>query len=115
MIKHFFLYVLSTVFPLEKEIRLYNFIVMSAGILTGLVLTPLNIFMAYSPAPLSTTFMYLGIASFVIIFLLRAFRGLFVGATYLTTHPFHFLLYLCTAEIAPLAVLAKLVLLKSGI
>jgi hypothetical protein len=115
MIKHFFLYVLSTVFPLEKEIRLYNFIVMSAGILTGLVLTPLNIFMAYSPAPLSTTFMYMGIASFVIIFLLRAFRGLFVGANYLTTHPFHFLLYLCTAEIAPLAVLAKLVLLKSGI
>jgi Domain of unknown function (DUF4271) len=114
-VKHFFLYVLSTVFPLEKEIRLYNFIVMSAGILTGLILTPLNIFMAYSPAPLSTTFMYLGIASFVIIFLLRAFRGLFVGASYLTTHPFHFLLYLCTAEIAPLAVLAKLVLLKSGI
>jgi hypothetical protein len=115
MIKHFFLYVLSTVFPLEKEIRLYNYIVMSAGILTGLILTPLNIFMAYSPAPLSTTFMYLGIAAFIIIFLLRAFRGLFVGATYLTTHPFHFLLYLCTAEIAPLAVLAKLVLLKSGI
>jgi Domain of unknown function (DUF4271) len=115
MVKHFFLYVLSTVFPLEKEIRLYNYIVMSAGILTGLMLTPLNIFMAYSPAPLSTTFMYMGIASFLIIFLLRAFRGLFVGANYLTTHPFHFLLYLCTAEIAPLAVLAKLVLLKSGI
>jgi hypothetical protein len=115
LIKHFFLYVLSTVFPLEKEIRLYNFIVMSAGILTGLVLTPLNIFMAYSPTPLSTTFMYMSIAAFVIIFLLRAFRGLFVGANYLTTHPFHFLLYLCTAEIAPLAVLAKLVLLKSGI
>ncbi len=116
MIKHFFLYILSTVFPLEKEIRLYNFIVMSAGILTGLILTPLNIFMAYAkPAALSTGFMYMAIASMLIIFVLRAFRGLFVGANYLTTHPFHFLLYLCTAEIAPLAVLAKLVLLKSGI
>jgi hypothetical protein len=115
-IKHFFLYVLSTVFPLEKEIRLYNFIVMSAGILTGLVLTPLNIFMAFAkPEAISTTFMYMAIASMLVIFVLRALRGLFVGATYLTTHPFHFLLYLCTAEIAPLAVLAKLVLLKSGI
>jgi hypothetical protein len=115
MIKHFCLYVLSTVFPLEKEIKLYNFILMSAGILTGLILTPLNIFIAYSPKGLSTTFMYMAIASFLIIFILRALRGLFVGASYLSTHPFHFLLYLCTAEIAPFAVLAKLVLLKSGI
>ncbi|MEN9610215.1 MAG: hypothetical protein RLZZ628_1029 [Bacteroidota bacterium] len=115
LIKHFFLYILSTVFPLEKEIKLYNFIVMGAGILTGLVLTPLNIFMAYSPTGLSSIFMYLAIAAIFVIFLLRALRGLFVGASYLSTHPFHFLLYLCTAEIAPLAVLAKLVLLKSGI
>jgi cytoskeletal protein RodZ len=115
LIKHLFLYILSTVFPLEKEIKLYNFIVMGAGILTGLALTPLNIFMAYSPTGLSSIFMYLAIAAIFVIFLLRALRGLFVGASYLSTHPFHFLLYLCTAEIAPLAVLAKLVLLKSGI
>jgi Domain of unknown function (DUF4271) len=115
LVKHFFLYVLSTVFPLEKEIKLYNFIVMGAGILTGLALTPLNIFMAYSPTGLSSIFMYLAIAAIFVIFILRALRGLFVGASYLSTHPFHFLLYLCTAEIAPLAVLAKLVLLKSGI
>jgi hypothetical protein len=83
--------------------------------LTGLALTPLNIFMAYSPTGLSSIFMYLAIAAIFVIFILRALRGLFVGASYLSTHPFHFLLYLCTAEIAPLAVLAKLVLLKSGI
>jgi hypothetical protein len=114
-VKHFFLYILSTIFPLEKEIKLYNFIVMSAGILIGLALTPLNIFMAFTAPALSSTFMYLAIAAIFVVFVLRALRGLFVGATYLSTHPFHFLLYLCTAEIAPLAVLAKLVLLKSGI
>ncbi|MGI9158546.1 MAG: DUF4271 domain-containing protein [Saprospiraceae bacterium] len=36
-----------------------------------------------------------------------------MGAKFLAGNQFHFLLYLCTVEIAPVAILVKLVLLQT--
>ena len=42
-------------------------------------------------------------------------RGLFLASKYLSFHKFHFFMYLCTVEIAPVLVVVKLLLLKAGI
>lgn len=114
-IKHFILYVIASVFPIAKEVKLYNFIIIIAGIVIGLILAPINIFLAFSNASLlSTWLIYLGIGAIALVYAVRLLRSLFVSGGLLITNQFHFLLYLCTVEIAPVFVLLKIVLLQMG-
>ena len=113
IIKHTILYILANVFPITKEVRTYNFVIMTAGILLGLILMPFNIFIAYTPAGLSEWFVYGAFAAILITYLVRSLRGLTVATPFLMNNGFHFLLYLCTVEIAPLLVLAKFILLHT--
>lgn len=108
--RHLVLYVLANVFPVAKEVRTYNFILMTAGILTGLLLMPFNIFIAFSPTELSQLFIYGGFAVVIAAYLVRSLRGLTVATPFLMDNKFHFLLYLCAVEFAPLLVLAKLIM-----
>jgi hypothetical protein len=43
----------------------------------------------------------------ILFYISRQLRGLFIAMPYIFSYKFHFLLYLCTIEIAPLAVLYK--------
>ncbi len=113
MIRHSVLYVISKVFPIEKEVRTYNFIILTVGILLGLLLMPLNIFIAYAPGSLTQLFIYAAYAAILLAYLVRSLRGLTVASPFLIGNKFHFLLYLCTVEFAPLLILIKLVLLKT--
>ena len=113
MVRHSVLYIISKVFPIEKEVRTYNFIILTVGILLGLILMPLNIFIAYSPDSLTQLFIYAAYAAILLAYLVRSLRGLTVASTFLIDNKFHFLLYLCTVEFAPLLILVKLVLLKT--
>ena len=113
MVRHSVLYLISKVFPIEKEVRTYNFIILTVGILLGLILMPLNIFIAYAPDSLSQLFIYGAYAAILLAYLVRSLRGLTVASTFLVDNKFHFLLYLCAVEFAPLLILVKLVLLKT--
>ncbi len=116
IVKHLILYIVAAVFPIEKSIRQYNFIVIISGVLIGLILAPINIFIAYAPASMTETFIYTGFFVITAVYLLRMFRSLSIGAPYLMTNRFHFFIYLCSVEIAPLIILIKLVLPgKSGL
>ncbi len=110
LLKHTVLYLVAKVFPIEKEVRTYNFIIMTVGIILGLILMPINIFIAYSSPTMSFAFVYLGIAVVVISYLVRSLRSLPVAAPFLIDNRFHFLLYLCTVEIAPLLVISKIIM-----
>jgi Domain of unknown function (DUF4271) len=110
LLKHAVLYLVAKVFPIEKEVRTYNFIIMTVGIILGLILMPINIFIAYSPPSLSSVFVYLGIAVVAMAYLVRSLRSLPVAAPFLIDNRFHFLLYLCTVEIAPLVVISKIIM-----
>jgi Domain of unknown function (DUF4271) len=110
ILKHAVLYLVAKVFPIEKEVRTYNFIIMTVGIILGLTLMPINIFVAYSDPKLSFAFVYLGIATIALAYLVRSLRSLPLAAPFLIDNRFHFLLYLCTVEIAPLLVLSKIVM-----
>ncbi len=109
ILKHTILYIIAYVFPIEKEIKTYNFIVLTAGVLLGLILMPLNILIAYSPVSLSEIFIYVTFGAIGLVYLVRSLRSLTIASPYLIENRFHFLLYLCTVEIAPLMILVKLI------
>lgn len=110
-IKHAILYLMASVFPIAKEVQLYNYIIIIGGIFLSLVLLPLNIFIAYSPDSLKEIFIYAAFGIIVLVYLMRSLRSLSVASPFLMTDQFHFLLYLCTVEIAPITILIKLLYL----
>ena len=114
-LKHLILYIIAKVFPIEKEIKTYNFIILTAGILLGLILMPLNIFIAYTSAGLNEMFIYLTFGVIAVVYLVRSLRSLTIASPYMMENKFHFLLYLCTVEIAPVMVVAKLIMIISAI
>jgi hypothetical protein len=107
--KHLILGILSYIFPISKELDIYNFIILIFGILVGLILAPLNVFFAYSDASLAN-YIIIGTAGTVgIVYGLSALRSLFYVRSYIFPNFFHFLLYLCSVEIVPLLLLVKLI------
>ncbi len=114
LIKHILLGFIASVFQVKKEVNVYNFIIMIAGILGGLFLLPLNILIAFGPADLSQIFFYLAFSILVIMYVLRYLRSLSLTGSFLTENRFHFLLYLCSVEIAPTLILIKLITTQFG-
>ena len=111
LIKHAILFIIASVFPIAKEIKLYNYIIITGGIFLSLVLLPLNIFIAYSPDSLKEIFIYGAFGIIALVYLVRSLRSLSVASPFLMTDQFHFLLYLCAVEIAPLMILVKFIYL----
>ena len=108
-LKHIILYLIAQIFPVSKEARTYNFIILTVGVILGLLLMPLNIFIAYAPDSLSIIFIYITFGVIGVAYLVRSLRGLMVASPFLVDNKFHFLLYLCTVEFAPLLIIIKLV------
>jgi hypothetical protein len=111
LIKHTILFIIANVFPIAKEIKLYNYIIITGGIFLSLALLPLNIFIAYSPESLKEVFTYSAFGIIGLVYLVRSLRSLSVASPFLMTDQFHFLLYLCAVEIAPIMILVKFLFL----
>jgi hypothetical protein len=113
--KHLILGLLSFVFPISKELGVYNFVILIFGIITGLILAPCNVFLAYSEMPTSEYIIKTVSIIFLIIYTLIAIRSLFIVRNYIFQHFFHFLLYLCAVEIIPILIIQKLLISKQQI
>jgi hypothetical protein len=107
-LRHFALAALGHIFPLWKEASRYSFGIMILNIAVGLALIPANLLVAYVPPELTSGFVYGGLAILAAGYLLRALWGLRIAQPYLFSRFFHFFLYLCAVEIAPVVVLYKL-------
>jgi len=108
LIKHLVLQIISTIFPISKEIGQYSFTIIIFGIIVGLLLFPSILLILYAPSNLTVPLIYGTFAVVVLIYLYRILRSLFIGLKYISLHKFHFFVYLCTIEIAPLLILLKL-------
>ncbi len=106
-LKHLVLTLLGFLFPIEKEIRFYSFIIMIFNLLLGLALTPVNLLIAFGPEKIIPYIIWLTLAFLGFVYLLRTIRGLFIANRFLFSSTFHFLLYICTVEITPVLVLYK--------
>jgi hypothetical protein len=105
--KHILLSYVGAVFPVGKEIGFYRFTLLIFGILLGLVLVVANLIIAYGPATITQGTIYASFGIIAITYAFRSLRGLLVANNFLATNKFHFFLYLCTVELAPLLIMIK--------
>ena len=107
--KHLVLGLISVIFPVSKDMDTYHFVILMFGILTGLLLAPANVFLAYADTGLAKLIIT-GMAIFLLLFyIMLMLRSLFLVRNIIVMHFFHFLLYLCTVELMPVMLLYKVV------
>ncbi|MEM7101612.1 MAG: DUF4271 domain-containing protein [Bacteroidota bacterium] len=107
-LRHLLLITAGAIFPFEKEIRFYRHTINVFDYVIGFVLFPLIVVIAFAPKDISSIAILVGLGIISIIYLFRCLRGLTIAKKYLAFHKFHFFLYLCTVEIAPLLIVVKL-------
>ena len=105
--KHLLLTFIGSVFPVEKEVRIYNMTIIVFNLILGIVLIAGNGLFAHGPEGLKLPLFYLLLATIAGIYLFMILRSLFSAGRFLSFHKFHFLLYICTVEIAPVLILVK--------
>ena len=114
--KHLMLNIARTLFPVEAEARKYNFLIIIFNCVLGLFLVPFNLLIAFSAKgglqQLLLVSWMLGLVA--IFYAYRSLRASAIGAKFLSQSPFHFLLYFCTVEIAPLLLLVKLAMMQTS-
>jgi len=115
LLKHLALKFMGFIFPIGKETQQYSFTITIFSIIVGLILAPLNTFIAYAPESITTQLIFGSAFIIALVYLFRHFRGLFIGSRYIAMHKFHFFMYLCTVEIAPVFILLKIIMLYAGV
>lgn len=107
-LKHLQLKVLSLILPCHQEIEAYNFILFNTNKALGFVLLPLLFLVAYVPLGVQNTAFYASIILLGLIYMYRTLKGLVAAASLILFRKFHFIIYLCAVEIAPMLILLKL-------
>lgn len=110
LFKHAILRFIAYTFPVEKEVSRYNFNIIVFGIVIGLFLVPVNIFMAYASDESRPFIVWAAIGIIGAIYFFRYLRSLLIANNFIRFHFFHFFLYFCTVELAPALFLFKIVL-----
>ena len=113
-IKHAVLRAIGFIFPVQKEISYYSFTIIAFNIFLGIALLPINSLISFSNDKVANICLYLGVIFFLLLYCIRQLRGMFLAANYLTFQKFHFFVYLCTVEIAPILILTKIIFTSAG-
>ena len=108
-LRHSFLNVLRGIFPFDKELGLFGYMISIYNQIIGLLIVPFNIGLAFAPESVKLPLLYLAGGMIGAIYIYRSIRGLVIANRFLAFHKFHFFIYLCTVEIAPIVALVKLV------
>lgn len=109
-LKHLVLWLIGLIFPVNREVSRYNFIMLIFGSSLGLLLGPINILLAYGPQNLHEVLIWGTISTIGLVYAFRSVRSLWLAGRIFASHQFHFLLYICTVEIAPVLTVVKLIL-----
>lgn len=110
--KHAFLRALAWLYPLGKDVDRYHFLIVIFNCVLGLFLLPFNWILAYAQPEYTDFLAFWTLGLVGIFYLYRLFRAFRIASKFLIHHTFHFLLYLCTVEIAPLLLLYKMFTVK---
>lgn len=108
MLKHFVLRYIGFVFPLKMETGLYNFSIIIFAIFISILLLPLNIVIAFIGEYAIFPLVFIVLIGLAVLYGLRYLRGIFIANKLISLHKVHFLLYICTVEIAPPLILYRL-------
>jgi hypothetical protein len=112
--KQTLLKILAWIFPFGQTLNHYNFAITIFGSILGIVLFPINIFLAFSATPIPEIALYCGFGAIVITYIYRYLRSIFSAGRLIIFHRFHFFVYLCSVEIAPALIIAKVIYDQAG-
>lgn len=104
---------LRIIFPFRKEVSFYYFTESQIFRLIGLVLFPVVLLLAFGTPKIAELTQYLSFCLLAVFFIFRLSRGFVIGKEFFSNSKFHFLLYICTLEIAPFVILIKIFLRSS--
>jgi len=107
-LKHIQLKILSFILPFRQEIEAYNFILANTNKALGFIIVPLLFLIAYTPSSGQTMTLYFSLILLSLIYIYRALKGLATAGSIMSFHKFHFFVYLCAVEIAPIVILLKI-------
>ncbi len=105
--KHLLLRLVGWLFPVAAEVNRYNFTIVVFNCVLGFFLMPFNFLIAFS-GDFQSFLIFWTIGLVAIFYGYRILRSILIGSKFLVGSQFHFLLYLCAAEIAPVLILFKM-------
>jgi hypothetical protein len=94
--------------PFKKEVTLFNFYEIQINRALGICLFPLIVMVAFARHPFDRYSLYAAVVVLAGFVLLRYIKGFNIGVNYFGRHFFHFLLYICALEIAPVLIIIRL-------
>jgi hypothetical protein len=106
---------LGWVFPIQKEASIYSMTITIFGIILSIILFVANVIIAYAPPQIIPIVIYLSFIIIGIVYFFRSIRGLSIASKFLNHNKFHFFIYLCAVELAPVLILWKVVINGPGI
>lgn len=107
--KHFLLSIIAWLYPLGNAVSRYNFLIIIFNCILGLFLLPFNLLLAFG-GDFEGLLLFWTLGLIVVFYIYRSVRASSIGTKFLADGQFHFLLYLCAVEIAPILFLVKLAL-----
>ncbi|MEZ4910709.1 MAG: DUF4271 domain-containing protein [Saprospiraceae bacterium] len=107
ILKHSLLSIIGYIFSISKNTSLYNFTIMLFNQLVGILLIPIDFFMAFGPDDSFQIITYLGFGCLGFFLVMRSIRGLLSLTEFFFHRFFQIIVYLCAFEIAPILILLK--------
>jgi hypothetical protein len=114
LVKYITLRITGWVFRADDAVDSYLFTVFTINKMTGILLLPLVVLMAFSNEPVYSVALVLSWIGLIGLLLYRLFLSFGVVRKQVKLSGFHFLLYVAGFEIAPLLVVYKFILLNFG-
>ena len=106
-IRHISLKVLGLIYGVYKEADRYLFSIVIFSCIMAIILIPADFVITFVSPEIARKSIYIIISLFAILYLYRQLREIIFSSNIWREHIFHFLLYLCTFEIAPLVLMFK--------
>ena len=93
---------------MEKLMDEYNFIISVFNSATGLILIPFIAMLAFGPLEWVYSITVFGLGFLAVLLAIRQFRVMITALNKVLPIAFHFFIYLCAVEIAPVLLLVSL-------
>lgn len=110
LVKYLILQFSGWIFGARELAAGYAFILMLINKVLGVVLVPFVWMLAFGTAWLQETALRLSLVLLAVLFIYRYVRSYALVRQYMVFSRFHFFLYLCAFEVAPVLIIAKIIL-----
>lgn len=111
-IKFLVIRLLGSIFKVQKEMSEYAMLVFLFCNTLGLFMLPVVVGLSFIEQVPPSVFINTGLATIAVFIGVRTIRGLFLGLNSSRISKFYLFMYLCTLEILPFIILAKLFMLE---